>query len=330
MQIGRHRAGRAGLLSDQAELADLHRLGRVAKIVDFGHAARAPGLHAGDHVGDAGVALPPALMGVLQAVELGDQFRRGRIGHVPDLVPDIAVGAQQVDRVAVAPRQARAVAQAHHLGAAVLGQPLRARQVVQVFGLRRIGDVEDRGAVELRLPVHRVDRLGNRGGAAVMADIGDPAVALAMDQRLVSAARLQVVVAHEAHVLGLGRVADLLHLCRSGQAEKSCRGKSQRSKRKLTSCHRHLPSGASCGRPSCKTIKPCRVADQQLLLGRYIGRKKRHQVDQVGLVGFVRGIGMRENPCPTTRDRAPPARLRARSAPPPHRAAWRCAPSRTP
>ena len=50
-------------------------------------------------------------------------------------------------------------------------------------------------------------------GAAVVADIGDVAVALLVDDRLIGAARLQVVVADEAHVLGLRRIADPFGAC---------------------------------------------------------------------------------------------------------------------
>ena len=51
-----------------------------------------------------------------------------------------------------------------------------------------------------------------------MADIGDVAVALLVDGRLIGAARLQVVVADEAHVLGFGRIADLRRLRRGSRA----------------------------------------------------------------------------------------------------------------
>ena len=45
-----------------------------------------------------------------------------------------------------------------------------------------------------------------------MADIGDPAVALVMDGRLIGAARLQVVGADQLHVGGFRRRADHLLL----------------------------------------------------------------------------------------------------------------------
>ena len=86
-----------------------------------------------------------------------------------------------------------AVADAHHLRAAALVFSFLARNVMQIFRMRGIGDVDDRGAVRLGLAGQRIDRIGNVVGAAVMADIGDPAVALMMDGRLIGAARLQVV-----------------------------------------------------------------------------------------------------------------------------------------
>src|SRR5207237_2599539 len=87
-----------------------------------------------------------------------------------------------------------------------------------------IGDVDDRGAVELRLPGQRIDRLGNGVAAAVMPDIGDVAIALVLDDRLVGAARLKVAVADQPHVARLRRIADLLALRRSrgGERDATC------------------------------------------------------------------------------------------------------------
>ena len=62
------RPGRSGLLPRQAEVANEHRMGRIAEIIDLRHAANAPAGHAGDKVGDAGVAFPPALVRIHQAV----------------------------------------------------------------------------------------------------------------------------------------------------------------------------------------------------------------------------------------------------------------------
>ena len=76
----------------------------------------------------------------------------------------------------------------------------------EIFGLRGFGDVDDRGAIEFGLAGELVDRLGHVARAAVMTDISDIAVALMMDDRLVSAARLQVGMAQKRHVLGLGRL----------------------------------------------------------------------------------------------------------------------------
>src|SRR5262245_3823467 len=57
----------------------------------------------------------------------------------------------------------------------------------------------------------------------MVADIGDVTVARAVNGRLVRAAPLQVVGADEAHVLGLGRIADLLRLRRSRRQRKDQR-----------------------------------------------------------------------------------------------------------
>ena len=180
---------------------------------------RQPG-DARDEVGDAGVALPPVLVRVACRSPMRVMQRRvGRVGDVPDLVRLAAERAQHVGLVRIALRQARAVADAHHLRAALLVIPFEAGNVLQVFRIGRIGDVEDRGAVELRLAGQLVDRLRHVGRAAVVADIGDVAVALLVDGRLVGAARLQVVHADEAHVVGFGRIADLGGLSERGRDE---------------------------------------------------------------------------------------------------------------
>ena len=82
----------------------------------------------------------------------------------------------------------------------------------EVFRLRRIGDVENRGAVEFLLARQRIDRPRNRVRAAMMADVGDPSIALTMDRRLVRAAALQFIEADEAHIQCLRRRADGLPL----------------------------------------------------------------------------------------------------------------------
>jgi hypothetical protein len=48
-----------------------------------------------------------------------------------------------------------------------------------------------------------------------MANIGDPAVALVVDGRLIRAAPLQVIAADEAHVVGFRRSANLLRNLRT-------------------------------------------------------------------------------------------------------------------
>src|SRR5262249_41243005 len=119
VQLGRHRAGRARLLAGQAEIPDLYRMGRVGEIVDLRHAPRAPARRPGYEICDSRVALPPALMGVLQAVETRDELGARRIDDVPDLVRLPTERAQQIDGVAIALGQRLAVAHAHHLRAAL-------------------------------------------------------------------------------------------------------------------------------------------------------------------------------------------------------------------
>src|SRR5207237_3705019 len=74
------------------------------------------------------------------------------------------------------------------------------------IGMRRIGHIDERGAVELGLSRQRIYRLLVFRNSAVMADIGNPAVALMMDPRLIGAAPLQIAVADGAHIAGLGLV----------------------------------------------------------------------------------------------------------------------------
>ena len=163
VQLGRHRAGRARLLAGQAEVADLHRMGGIGEVVDLRHAPGAPVGRAGDEVGDAGVALPPALVRVLQPVEPRDQHRLGRIGDVPDLVRLAAEGAQQVDGGLVAlAASCAAVAHPHHLRAARLVGARRAGDVRRYFGFA--GSVTSTIEVPLgsALPVIGLTGVGNR------------------------------------------------------------------------------------------------------------------------------------------------------------------------
>ena len=216
VQVGRHGAGRAGLLADQTEIADIHRLRRIAEIVDLGLPARAPVLQAGNEVGDAGVALPPVLVGVHEVGRDGaDLLGIGRIGDVPDFVRLVAEHAQHVDRVADRPWAACVPSQMRTICAPPCSpSPSSPGICARYFGCS--GSVTSMIEVPLNSAclVSRIDRLRHRIGAAVMADIGDVAVALLVDDRLVGAARLQVVVADQAHVLGFGRSADALLLLR--------------------------------------------------------------------------------------------------------------------
>src|SRR5215470_17329534 len=102
MKFRRHASGRARLLSRQTEFANFSRLCRVTEIVDLRHAANAPVRNARDKKGNAGTALPPALMGILKAVEANNEFGICWIGYVPDLVGGSAKGTKQINRIGIA------------------------------------------------------------------------------------------------------------------------------------------------------------------------------------------------------------------------------------
>ena len=125
----------------------------------------------------------------------------GRIRHVPHFVRAVAETAQHIKLVFVGARQVAAAADAHHLCSAAPSAALGgfARNVSQVAGPRRIGDVDNGGAVLLLPPGQRIGL-----HAGMMADVGDPAIALFLDHRLIRAAGLEIVVAGQFHVAVLG------------------------------------------------------------------------------------------------------------------------------
>ncbi len=213
VQGARHGPARAGLVPGQPEIADEDGFRRIGEIVDLWVAPHAPALDARDEKRDAGIALPPALVRALELADDGREDRRlRRVGHVPDLVRGVAVVAQQIDLALVAPGQLGAVAHAHHLRAARLVLPRLAGNVGEVARTLGVGHVEDGSAVGL-LPAAQ----GIARGAAVMTDVGDPAAALPVDERLIGAAALQVVEAHQLHIVPL----DLLS-GRAGTNENAC------------------------------------------------------------------------------------------------------------
>src|SRR5258706_10708290 len=199
MHIAGLEASRTGLLAGQAEVANENRLARIAQVINLHHALRAPAGLAGNQKRDAAVALPPALMRIDQAFEDdGHAIRVRRIGDVPNFMGVGALGAQQVHFAFVGMRQLRAIAKTRHLRAAGFARAGNARiagNMGEVLGLLRIGDVNDRRAVVLCFPRKRIHR-----GAAMMSNVGDPAVALLMNRGLIRAAALQVTVADQIHI----------------------------------------------------------------------------------------------------------------------------------
>src|SRR5262249_31015081 len=100
MDCGRHCAGGAGLLTDEAEVAGLHWMGWIAEVVDLRH-ARAPAGRRRDQIGDATLALPVILVGIGHAEHAREHFGLGRISHVPGLVAFTTERAQEIDLVRV-------------------------------------------------------------------------------------------------------------------------------------------------------------------------------------------------------------------------------------
>src|SRR5947209_2551510 len=88
----------------------------------------------------------------------------------------------------------------------------------EINGMRGVGHIDDRCPIRLRLTRHRIDGIRDRVRSAVMPDIGDPALALLLDRRLIGAARLQIARADEAHVERLWRIADLRSFSECGPA----------------------------------------------------------------------------------------------------------------
>ena len=75
--------------------------------------------------------------------------------------------------------------------------------------MRRVGDLDDRNAVKLKLAVQPIEPLRIFLIRAVVADISEvTAVGASVDGGLIGAARLQIVEPHKTHVLGLRRVTD--------------------------------------------------------------------------------------------------------------------------
>ena len=202
----RHRSRRVGLDAGQAEVADLPWSGRVGEVEDLQHAGRPPAVDGADEVRDAAVALPPVLVRVPRAGRRPARLRHrpqergaGRLRHVPQLVAPVAVGPQQVEPPRLAVGQPVPFAHLDHLRPPGLAGR---RDVGQVDGRVRGGDVDHRGAVRLHRARQRVERL-----AGVVADIEDAALALPDRERLVGRAPLQIVQADEPRVEALLPVA---------------------------------------------------------------------------------------------------------------------------
>ena len=129
----------------------------------------------------------------------GHALGSGRLGDVPYFVPAVAERAQEVHLAPVGARELAAIAHAYHLGAAGLTLSRLSRNVHQILRPLRIGDIENRSAVALLF-----SRQGIELTASMVADVGDPAISLFVDDRLVRASRLQIAEADQLHVVHFG------------------------------------------------------------------------------------------------------------------------------
>src|SRR6267142_1193776 len=102
-----------------------------------------------DQIGDPRIAFPPALVRAAKAVDDGCQKNRtGLVGDVVDLVRGRAERSQEVPFAFDPARQDASAAHAYHLGAAGFFSSFgRARDMSEVPGLRRVGDIDDRSSV---------------------------------------------------------------------------------------------------------------------------------------------------------------------------------------
>ena len=229
-------------LIGKSESADEHGLRRIRKIVHVGHARGPVGVVAARDVGDTASAFPLVLVGASELAELDEHRGLFRYRHVPHLLTRIAEGAQQVGLFLIGPGQLAARADARHLRAARLAPghlaALFARNVKEQFRRPRVGHIQDRGAVLLHSRGERIDH-----ASAVRPDVGDPAVALPLDGRLVGGAGGQIVEADPAHVVRFFAAGIRL---RGGDRSPERRGggnsEKRGSRRANAHCHRLLPA----------------------------------------------------------------------------------------
>src|SRR5690349_2271744 len=96
----------------------------------------------------------------------------------PTFMSTAAEDAQHIGLARIGFGQRLSVANAHHLGAALLVLAWQARNVRKVSWLGRITHINDRGAAVFGLSGQSVHRLWHVYRSTVMPDIGDVAVAL--------------------------------------------------------------------------------------------------------------------------------------------------------
>src|SRR5260221_1479244 len=102
-------------MTGKAKVPDLYWMRRIAEVIDLGHAARAPVGCARHQKGNAGLAFPPALVGILEAAEPRDQNRIGGAGAISQFLRIAPQSTQLVCPVAISLPQVHVLTEAQHL-----------------------------------------------------------------------------------------------------------------------------------------------------------------------------------------------------------------------
>src|SRR5262249_17394961 len=88
--------------------------------------------------------------------------------------------------------------------------------------MSRIGHVNNRRSVEFRMASQRIYWFRNSVASAVVSNVGDSAIPLMVNGRLICRATLQIVKSHKAHVRGFRRITDFLRGRHDRPAKEQC------------------------------------------------------------------------------------------------------------
>ena len=118
----------------------------------------------------------------MRVSQIGDdrayEFRIARVGNVIDLV-GVVGPPKYIDLTLICIGKLAAVTRPDHLRAAGLADSRAAREMFEIARARWVRDIDDRGTVRLHVAGHGIER-----SPAMMTDVGDPAVALLVNDWL--------------------------------------------------------------------------------------------------------------------------------------------------